>query len=106
MSSTWGAYYEEPFERTEEYIETQFKAFTTDPKQLPIIRTAALGSLALGVKSYGEILAGGGGLAAYYYWSTGPGLDGAISTMAGARQLSNCSVPDNRRGLRHDPNLA
>ena len=84
MSSTWGAYYEEPFERTEEYIETKFKAFTTDPKQLPIIRTAALGSLALGVKSYREILAGGGGLAAYYYWSTGPdGLDGAISTMAG-----------------------
>ena len=85
MSSTaWGDYYDEPFERTEEYIETQFKAFTTDASQLPIIRTAALGSLALGVKSYGEVVAGGTGLAIYYYWSTGPdGLDGAISTMAG-----------------------
>ena len=29
MSSSyaWGAYYEEPFERAEEYIETQYKAF-------------------------------------------------------------------------------
>ena len=66
MSSSyaWGAYYEEPFERAEEYIETQYKAFTTDASQLPLIRTAALGSLAFGVKSY-------------------DGLDGAISMMAG-----------------------
>ena len=83
-SYAWGAYYEEPFERAEEYIETQYKAFTTDASQLPLIRTAALGSLAFGVKSYGEVVAGGSGLALYYYWSSGPdGLDGAISMMAG-----------------------
>ena len=85
MSSyAWGDVYEEPFEKLEGYVETKFKAFTTETKQLPIIRTAALGSLAFGVKSYGEIIAGGAGLASYYYWSTGPdGLDGAISMMAG-----------------------
>ena len=55
-SHAWGDYYEEPFERAEEYIETQYKAFTTDASQLPLIRTAALGSLAFGVKSYGEVV--------------------------------------------------
>ena len=102
MSSSyaWGAYYEEPFERAEEYIETQYKAFTTDASQLPLIRTAALGSLAFGVKSYGEVVAGGTGLALYYYWSTGAWSrrsdqhDGRNPD--GPGPLSNCRIPNNR----------
>ena len=86
-ASGYGKYYgSEPSEyqyvqKTETFLEEQYKRFSGTDK-LGVLNIAALISLAFGVQSGKEVVAGAFGLS-HFYFSGGDGLDGVIAAMSG-----------------------